>query len=92
MVTLETVLKVFIALVSLALLLNNAKKVKEYIQPSQPVVNVTVGQPSLAEKAKSVSSDFLDWLGGSTQVGSHQIPNWGILLGGIVFLFALFRR
>lgn len=84
--------KILIALVSLALLINNANKVKEFISPTNSSVNVNVNPNPTVDKAKGVLDGFVDWLSSSTQINQYAIPNWMVLVIVIVVLFALFRR
>jgi len=81
--------QVLLALISIALVLNNAQKIKESI----PQITVTnpLSNPTI-ESGKGIISRFTDWLGRTTQISSYNVPNYWVLLGIIIFLFALFRR
>lgn len=83
-------IKILIALISLALLINNANKVKEFITPGNSTVNI--GANPTAQKGYGILDNFITWLSDETSINQYTIPNWAVLLGGIVFLFALFRR
>ena len=83
-------LQVLLALISIALVINNAQKIKEAI-PTIQVTNPLSNNPTV-ESGKNMFSKFTDWLGKTTQISSYNVPNYWVLLGIIIFLFALFRR
>lgn len=97
--------KVLIALVSLVILINNREKiesaVKDYTpQPgNQPYIVVNPAQPaspnsepSATDKIKETINKAVDWIGGNTQFGNYQLPNWALLLGAIIFIGSMYRR
>jgi len=83
-------LQVLLALIGIALVINNAQKIKEAI-PQVTVTNPLSNNPTV-ESGKNMFSKFTDWLGKTTQISSYNVPNYWVLLGIIIFLFALFRR
>lgn len=52
----------------------------------------TSGGTDPITKGKDALSGTIDWLGGHQSLNQTPIPNWLLLLGGIVFLYAIFRK